>query len=39
MNFMAGWPWFAQIIAWIVIVLIVVFLFREIALPLINQLK
>lgn len=30
-----AWPWYGQIIVWIVLAIIAVFLFREIVLPLI----
>lgn len=33
----AGWPWYAQIIVWIVLAIIAVFLFNQIVLPLLSK--
>jgi hypothetical protein len=35
-SLFSGWPWWAQLVGLIVVVLIVVFLFREIVLPLLR---
>jgi len=37
MNFWSGWPWWAQIIVLIIVVLLAVFVFREVVLPLLDK--
>lgn len=37
MGIFSGWPWWAQLIGLIVLVLLAVFVFREVLLPLINK--
>jgi hypothetical protein len=36
MSFFSGWPWWAQLIGLVVLVLIAVFLFQNIVMPLIQ---
>ena len=38
MGPMSGWPWYAQIIAWIIIAIILFAVFTRIVLPLLEQL-